>query len=90
MAAEDKGELFNFPCTYPLKVMGRNTNEFYSVVSAIVEKHVAPGTEITYSTRTSSGDKYISITATFPAESQEQLYALYKELGESNLVLMTL
>jgi hypothetical protein len=90
MAAEDKDELFNFPCTYPLKVMGRNTNEFYSVVSAIVEKHVAPGTEITYSTRTSSGDKYISITATFPAESQEQLYALYKELGESNLVLMTL
>ena len=90
MATEDKGELFCFPCPYPLKVMGRNTNEFYSVVSAIVEKHVAPGGEITYSSRTSSGDKYISITATFSAESQEQLYALYKELGENNLVLMTL
>jgi hypothetical protein len=90
MASEDKGKPFNFPCTYPLKVMGRNTNEFYSVVSAIVERHVAPGTEITYSARTSSGDKYISITATFPAESREQLYALYKELGESRLVLMTL
>jgi putative lipoic acid-binding regulatory protein len=87
---EDKGTLFQFPCPYPLKVMGRNSNEFYSVVSAIVEKHVAPGNEITYSSRTSSGEKYMSITATFPAESQEQLYALYRELNENKLVLMTL
>ncbi len=90
MATEDKGTLFQFPCPYPLKVMGRNTSEFYSAVSTIVEKHVAPGNEITYSSRTSSGEKYLSITATFPAESQEQLYALYKELNEHDLVLMTL
>jgi hypothetical protein len=90
MATEDKGELFRFPCPYPLKVMGRNTNEFYSVVSAIIEKHVAGGGEITYSARTSSGEKYMAITATFSARSQEQLHALYKELNESDLVLMTL
>jgi hypothetical protein len=90
MATEDKSTLLQFPCPYPLKVMGRNTSEFYSVVSAIVEKHVAPGSEITYSSRTSSGAKYLSITATFPAESQEQLYAIYKELNEHDLVLMTL
>ena len=90
MATEDKGDLFRFPCPYPLKVMGKNTNEFYSVVSAIVEKHVADGGEITYSARTSSGEKYMAITATFSAQSREQLLALYKELNESNLVLMTL
>jgi putative lipoic acid-binding regulatory protein len=55
-----------------------------------VEKHVGRGSEIAYSSRTSSGEKYISITANFPAESREQLYALYKELNESSLVLMTL
>ena len=69
MATEDKDEPFRFPATYPLKVMGRNTNEFYSVVSAIVEKHVAGGGEVTYSSKTSSGDKYISITATFSAKA---------------------
>ena len=90
MATEDKGEVFSFPCSYPLKVMGKNTNEFYSVVSAIVERHVTAGNEITYSARTSKGEKYMSITATFPAESQEQLYALYKELAENDLVIMTL
>ena len=90
MAVEDKGELFHFPCPYPLKVMGRNTSEFYSVVSAIVEKHVAGTGEIAYSARTSSGAKYLAITATFSAQSQEQLHALYKELNEHHLVLMTL
>jgi len=87
---EEKDGFFHFPCPYPLKVMGKNTKEFYSVVSAIVEKHVGRGSEIAYSSRTSSGEKYISITANFPAESREQLYALYKELNESSLVLMTL
>ena len=87
---ENRNALFQFPCPYPLKVMGRNTNEFYSVVSAIVEKHVAGGGEITYSARTSSGEKYMAITATFSAQSQEQLHGLYKELNESDLVLMTL
>jgi len=90
MAVEDKNALFQFPCPYPLKVMGRNTSEFYSAVSAIVEKHVAPGSEVAYSSRTSSGEKYLSITATFSAESQEQLHRLYKELNEHDLVLMTL
>ncbi len=90
MATEDKGTLFHFPCLYPLKVMGRNTGEFYSVVSAIVEKHVPRGNEVTYSSRTSSGEKYLSITATFSVESREQLHALYKELNEHDLVLMTL
>ncbi len=90
MATEDKSTLFQFPCSYPLKVMGRNTVEFYSAVSAIVEKHVAAGNGITYASRTSSGEKYLAITATFAAESEVQLYALYKELNEHDLVLMTL
>ncbi len=91
MATEDKNKkLLQFPCSYPLKVMGRNTSEFYSAVSAIVEKHVAPGNEVAYSSRTSSGEKYLAITATFSAESQEQLRRLYKELSENDLVLMTL
>lgn len=85
----DEKKLLTFPCSFPLKVMGKNTNEFYSVVSAIVERHVT-GSEIAYTVRTSSGDKYMSITATFSAESEEQLEALYKELSEHRLVIMTL
>lgn len=85
---EERG--FVFPCSYPLKVMGLNTNEFYSVVCAIIESHVPEGNEISYSARTSSGDKYLSITATFTMESREQLDEIYADLKANKLVLMTL
>jgi hypothetical protein len=70
--------------------MGKNTDEFYAVVSAIIEKHTAEGDEVTYHSRTSSGDKYISITATLSAQDQEQLTAIYEELNRHELVLTTL
>ena len=89
MADRDR-KLMDFPCSYPLKVIGKNTNEFYSTVSAIIERHVSDSSGITYTGRVSSGDKYLSITATFSAESQEQLAAIYKELNDHRLVLFTL
>lgn len=70
--------------------MGLNTNGFYAVISAIIEKHIGAGEKVTYHSRKSSGDKYISITATFSAESKEQLDAIYRELNGHPLVLNTL
>jgi putative lipoic acid-binding regulatory protein len=86
----DEEKLMTFPCSYPLKVIGDNTSEVYSVVCSIIEKHVGGNSEIAYSVRTSSGDKYMSITATFSAESEEQLAGLYRELNEHRLVKVTL
>jgi putative lipoic acid-binding regulatory protein len=87
---DSKGELIKFPCSYPLKVIGKNTSQFYSVVSAIIERHVAQSDSVTYTGRVSSGDKYLSITAAFTAESQEQLTAIYEDLNGHELVLFTL
>jgi putative lipoic acid-binding regulatory protein len=82
--------LLQFPCVHPLKVIGTNTSEFLAKVSAIIGKHVAKGCDVTYSTRVSSGNKYLSVTATFQAESHEQLKAIYEELGRHPFVLVTL
>ena len=87
---DDKPKLLQFPCSYPLKVMGKNTNEFYAVVSAIIGSHLAGSGEATYHSTTSAGGKYLSVTATFQAQSEEQLAAIYQELNRSALVLMTL
>ena len=40
--------------------------------------------------RLSSGDKYLSLTVTFTAESKDQLDAIYEDLNGHELVLMTL
>jgi len=85
---KDARTLLTFPCTYPLKVFGKNTNEFYAAVAAVIEKHIIEGETVSYNTKTSSGNKYLSITATFKARSQEQLTAIYKELSQHKFVLM--
>jgi len=86
----DNKSPLQFPCPYPLKVMGKNSHEFYAEVSAIIGGHIAEGDEVTYHSQTSSGDKYISITATFTARSQEQLNRIYQDLNQHELVVMTL
>ncbi len=77
----------HFPCSFPLKVMGLNTEVFATAVTAIFEKHAD---HISYPRRLSSGGMYLSVTATFMALSKDQLDALYQELNDHDLVLMTL
>ena len=87
---KEQSSLLQFPCSYPLKVLGKNVHTFHAMATAIIEKHVAEADGVTYSTKVSSGDKYMSITATFIAKSREQLDAIYEELNRHELVLITL
>ena len=89
-SVKEQPRLLQFPCSYPLKVLGRNVHAFHAMVSAVIEKHLAGGGEVTYSTRVSSGDKYMSITATFMAKSRKQLNEIYTDLNQHELVLITL
>ncbi|HEY6011409.1 MAG TPA: DUF493 domain-containing protein [Nitrospirota bacterium] len=78
-----------FPCSFPLKVMGRNTDAFENAVRAILDRHLR-GAQVVFEKRPSSSGKYLSLTATFTAESREQLDTLYRELNAHELVVMTL
>ena len=78
-----------FPCMFPLKVMGHNTEVFEQAVRAIVQKHLGAAV-VQFTGRQSSGSTYRSITATFQATSREQLDSLYRDLNGHELVLMTL
>jgi uncharacterized protein len=82
--------LLKFPCTFPLKAIGKNAADFEDLVVAIARKHIPQFDETSISRRPSNGDKYLGITITFTAESQQQLDGLYQELGDSEKVLMLL
>jgi uncharacterized protein len=84
-----ENQILQFPCSYPVKVMGLNNEAFTSVVVSVFRKHMNPA-EFSYSTRPSSANKYLSITVTFMAQSKEQLDAIYQDLNDEDLVLMTL
>jgi hypothetical protein len=81
---------WNFPCAFPLKVFGRNSAEFEALVVEIVRRHAPDLDDGAVSSRTSGGDAYRAVTATFTAHSREQLDALYLELSQHEQVLMLL
>lgn len=58
-------------------------------MKAVFETFVGTG-PVAYAKQQSSGGKYVSLTATFAATSQEQLDALYYALNKHELVVMTL
>jgi uncharacterized protein len=87
----DSGEtVWKFPCSFPLKAFGRNSDDFEALVVEIVRRHVPDLDDSAVSSRTSGGDAYRSVTATFIAHSREQLDALYSELSSHEKILMVL
>lgn len=88
MTQTDK--LLEFPCTFPIKAIGKNTADFENHVVVIARNHISQLDEANISSRPSNGDKYLGVTITFTAESQQQLDALYQELSGSERILMLL
>jgi uncharacterized protein len=82
--------LFQFPCDFPLKVMGRRTDDFRSLVLGIVQKHAGAIDPAKIEERPSKDGNYLSLTCTFKARSREQLDALYRELTSCEKVLIVL
>jgi uncharacterized protein len=87
---ESNETLFKFPCDYPLKVMGRHSDEFRSLVLGIVQRHVGGDTNIQVAERPSKDGNYLALTCTFTAQSKAQLDALYTELTSCELVRFAL
>ena len=82
--------IFEFPCRFPVKAMGRNSPEFEAFVLGVMHKHVSDLSETAVQSKPSKGDKWISLTITITAQSKAQLDAIYLELNGSDLVVMTL
>lgn len=82
--------LFEFPCDFPLKVMGRHTDDFRSIVLGIVQKHAGPIEASNIEERPSSSGSYLSLTCTFTAQSKAQLDELYRELTAHERVMVVL
>ena len=82
--------VLEFPCDFPIKAMGLNTVEFELLVVQLIRKHAEDFSETAVSNRLSKGDKYLSITVTIRARSQQQLDAIYQELTDCEAILMAL
>ena len=90
MTDEADKSLLEFPCRFPIKAMGRQSEDFERTVTSIIGRHAElwPGEEIL--TRPSTSGNYVSVTAVVDAQSQQQLDAIYQDLTDCEQVLMAL
>ncbi|MBS0003577.1 MAG: DUF493 domain-containing protein [Thioalkalivibrio sp.] len=87
----DDGEtLLDFPCRFPIKVMGEAREEFFEAVEACIARHVPEPDTVDVRHRESSAGNYVGVTVTLTATSQEQLDGLYRALGACPGVRMVL
>lgn len=84
------GELFQFPCDFPIKVMGRDSESFRSLTLAIVERHAGPLAAGQITERMSRERRFLALTYTIRAESRAQLDRIYQDLTDSGIVLVAL
>ena len=79
-----------FPCEYPIKVMGYACREFHEHVLDVMSRH-APGYDQTAVTvRDSRNGRFQSITVTIIATGEPQLQAIFEDLKVSEHVQMVL
>lgn len=79
-----------FPCDYPIKVVGKAGEQLHALVFEVMEKH-APGFDAIKTTvRDSSKGTYQSVTVTITATGTPQLQSIFDELKVNPLVHMVL
>ena len=79
-----------FPCAYPVKVMGAQTEGFAACVLDDFERHAPGFDQETIVYRESSGGRYLSLTITITATGLEQLQALFADLKATGRVALVL
>ena len=82
--------LLVFPTDYPIKVVGRPSDEFRARVHAIMLQHAPALDADRISERLSENGNFLSISYLLRAESREQIEALVTQLKACDGVMLIL
>lgn len=82
--------LFEFPCDFPLKIMGPARADFVQAMVTVVQAHAPDFDPATVELRASGKGNYLALTFTIRAQSREQLDELYRDLTSHPYVKIVL
>ena len=87
---EKRASIMEFPCEFPIKVLGRSAADFHDTVIDIIKDHVPNLSRHAVKTTSSRNGNYVSITVLLMASSREQLDGIYQDLSDCEAVIMAL
>ncbi len=76
----DQETLIEFPCDFPIKVMGEAHEEFANLILNVIQQHLPEFDATRIEMRASTGGKYVSLTCTVLVQSKPQLDDIYRSL----------
>jgi hypothetical protein len=82
--------LLEFPCIFPIKVLGASRDDFAQAVVSVVQAHVPDFDATSIDIRASGKGNYLAVTCTIQATSREQLDNLYRDLSSHPYVKIVL
>jgi len=82
--------LLEFPCDFPIKVMGKDSPQFRRTSLAIIEEHVGELTKEDVSERQSKDGNFVALTYNLTIENREQLDSIYSALSNHDDILVVL
>lgn len=83
-------QLLEFPCRFPLKVMGARVDGFVHAIAHVVRQFDPTFDEASIEQRISRGGRYLGLTITVYVTSREQLDELYRTLCTHSMVRVVL
>ncbi|HEY1995994.1 DUF493 family protein [Paraburkholderia sp.] len=86
----DTDSLFEFPCDFPIKVMGKSHPEFADTIVTVVRQFDEAVDASRVETRPSSGGNYTGLTVTVRATSRAHLDDIYRALTGHPMVKVVL
>jgi len=89
-ATTEQPSVLEFPCAFPIKIMGRTQHGFAQAVVEVVQRHAPDFDAAELEMRASKAGNWLSVTATVNATSREQLDNLYRALVAHPMVKMVL
>lgn len=85
-----KDTLIEFPCDFPIKIIGVNSESFKDDILAITLKHFPHFAKESMTAKMSQQNNYLAITTTVPVQNQQQLDDYYKEVSIHPQIKMVL
>ena len=87
---KSRESLIDFPCKFPIKILGKDSDVFENTVSKIMAKHDQKYSEFSVKKNNSKNKNYIALTWVVNVNNQDELDNIYRDLSKDKNILFVL